>query len=295
MQYLKNIPYIFKLMLLALCLTAFSSAVAQSSVWLVEKDGQKLYLGGTLHVLSSADFPLPDEYEQAYNNSDTLIFETDIKELSNPVNQLAIMTAMTYTDGRTLQSVLSPEVYQMLSTHMQSRGLALNIFQSFSAGGISLMLTVIELQALGLTESGVDEYYYNKAVADNKTLAFFETLDDQLGFLSVLGEGIEDQVVSHSISDLEKLPKLLTEMISQWREGDVEGMDNAMLDEFRSEYPDAYQSLIVNRNTTWLPIIETMLSNDQESEFVLVGVGHMVGSDGLLERLRQWGYKVQQI
>src|SRR5262245_36398242 len=46
-----------------------------SSVWSVEKDGHKLHIGGTIHLLREEDYPLPDVFEQAYAESKKLVFE----------------------------------------------------------------------------------------------------------------------------------------------------------------------------------------------------------------------------
>ncbi|WP_249319722.1 TraB/GumN family protein, partial [Pseudoalteromonas sp. S186] len=44
--------------------------------------------------------------------------------------------------------------------------------------------------------------------------------------------------------------------------------------------PDSYQHVLTARNNNWLPIVEAMYNNDS-SEFVLVGAGHVVGQDSL--------------
>ena len=56
-----------------------SIAIADSSVWKVQSDDSVLYIGGTCHVLRESDFPLPEEFQKAYEASATLVFETDIK------------------------------------------------------------------------------------------------------------------------------------------------------------------------------------------------------------------------
>jgi len=43
----------------------------------------------------------------------------------------------------------------------------------------------------------------------------------------------------------------------------------------------------------WLPQIESMLTTP-EIEMILVGVGHLVGSEGILNQLVERGYKVEQ-
>ncbi len=46
-----------------------------SSVWVAEKDGHAIYLAGTIHLLRKKDYPLPDVFDQAYNDSRRLVFE----------------------------------------------------------------------------------------------------------------------------------------------------------------------------------------------------------------------------
>ena len=38
---------------------------AKGPVWKVSKGGQTVYLGGTIHLLSPSDYPLPEEFEEA--------------------------------------------------------------------------------------------------------------------------------------------------------------------------------------------------------------------------------------
>ena len=41
-------------------------AFADSPVWRVTKGDHVLFIGGTVHLLTQADYPLPDAFEQAY-------------------------------------------------------------------------------------------------------------------------------------------------------------------------------------------------------------------------------------
>lgn len=47
------------------------------------------------------------------------------------------------------------------------------------------MLTMLEYQRLGMSpDYGVDNYFNNKALADNKKIMGLETADEQLGFIT---------------------------------------------------------------------------------------------------------------
>jgi uncharacterized protein YbaP (TraB family) len=75
------------------------SAHADSSVWKVSKGENHIFLGGTVHVLSPADYPLPKEFDQAYTASDVLVFETDMTALEKPAFTQQIMRTLSYRDG----------------------------------------------------------------------------------------------------------------------------------------------------------------------------------------------------
>ena len=75
--------YIFFIALLMGGLTAQAA-----SVFKAEKDGNTVYIGGTVHLLSEKDYPLPSAYSTAYEASDELFFETDVSALANPQTQM---------------------------------------------------------------------------------------------------------------------------------------------------------------------------------------------------------------
>ena len=72
---------ILKTVLLTALSVATLTATAATSIWKVSSGENVLYVGGTLHVLRQSDYPLPVEFDRAYNNADRLYFETDLEQL----------------------------------------------------------------------------------------------------------------------------------------------------------------------------------------------------------------------
>eukprot|EP00752_Nemacystus_decipiens_P018827 g16883.t1 len=247
-----------------------------------------------MHILTAADFPLPPEYDEAYAQADTIYLETDIGAMSSPGFMTKSMAAMSYSDGRTLQSVLEPDTYQQLNQYLSTKGMPIMMLNGFTAGGVSLTITVLELQSLGYTNAGVDQHFYEKAKADGKTLGYFETVDEQLAFIADLGEGNENEIVLYTLTDIARLPELFGAMKTAWLTGDMDTLFEHMIADMKSQFPDAYNSLFLNRNNAWMPDIEAMLQTG-EVEFVLVGAAHMAGADGLLDQLSAKGYKITQL
>lgn len=267
---------------------------AETAVWQVEKDGNRMYLGGTLHLLTADDFPLPEAFDYAYSRAGTVYLETDIGAMNSPEFLSKSMAAMSYRDGRTLETVLEPDTYNQLKRYLAGKGMPIAMLNGLTAGGVSLTITILELQSLGYTNVGVDRHYYSKAWSDGKELGFFETPDEQLSFIAELGEGIEDEMVRYTLADIARLSELFNAMKAQWRNGDMEALFNTMIVDMKDQFPDAYASLFLNRNNAWMPTIEAMAATE-EVEFVLVGAAHMAGPEGLISQLRAKGYKITQL
>lgn len=280
--------------LLLLGLLFVSQALAQSSVWLATKGENKVYLGGTIHMLRANDYPLPSEYETAYAEASELYFEIDIDLMNDPSGQLSMLQRLMYTDGRTLQTVLNDQAYNTLTAYVEKFGMPMFLLQNMKPGMLMSTLELLEFQSRGFTPDGVDMHFHQRAKTDGKTITAFETVDEQVGFIESMGEGEESDYVMLSLRDLEKIDDDIESMISIWRNGSSADLVDLFVDEMEETTPGVYQALLVDRNHKWMPTIEDMF-DDADTELVLVGVAHLVGEDGLVQLLQTKGYQVEQL
>ena len=85
-------------------------------------------------------------------------------------------------------------------------------------------------------------------------------------------------------------------MHAWWRSGDVERLDTGMRADMARKSPQSYKLLDVDRNNAWLPQIEKRLTGSTSNDtLVVVGALHLLGSDGLVEKLKAKGYKVERV
>ena len=85
-----------------------------SSVWVAEKDGNRIYLAGTIHLLREKDYPLPEVFEQAYLDSKKLVFELPSgSEGSGEVAQ-RMQRMGSYPVGDDLSSHIAPDVLKQV-------------------------------------------------------------------------------------------------------------------------------------------------------------------------------------
>ena len=282
-----------KSIFLLITITTGFTLAAETSVWKVDTGSSTLYLGGTFHLLRKSDFPLPQEFNTAYDDSAALVFETDIGRMNDPAIQ-QLMTTKGLLKDKSLRDVLSPETHNDLEKLCNSVGVPIDNLQGFKPSIVLLTIAMIELQKLGITEEGVDMHYYLKAKADGKSTAELEAIEEQIEFITSMGEGNEDAFVKHSIKEMETTEDLLPNLIHIWKTGDRSRLKRELIDPMEKDFPELYKTLIGDRNRNWMPQIVRLLKTT-ETEFVLVGAAHLVGPDGILTTLEKLGYRIEKL
>ena len=272
------------------------SVFAQSSVWKVSKGEGYFYLAGTIHMLTKEDHPLPDEFMAAYNDADEVMFETDLAEVGTPQYQSKMMQTMTYNNGLTLASELTPQIYAELKAFLNTRKIDIANFSTFQPWGVALVLSILEYQRLGMTgEFGVDSYFNHRALQDKKTISSLETPDEQLVALTSMSLIEPNQAIEMSLHDIKYLPEFVGEMKATWRRGDLDGLLKIpLVSQIKTETPAIYKALVVDRNNNWMRVLPTLTSSEG-IEFVMVGAMHLGGKEGLLYLLKQQGFKAEQL
>jgi uncharacterized protein YbaP (TraB family) len=281
-----------KILLAVFLVFAFcAQSQAESSVWKVQKGDSIMYVGGTIHLLRQSDYPLPQEFDKAYSASDMLVFEVDLGMANDPSVQQKLLSKAMYTDGTTVDMHLSADVYQLLNEHCLSNGIPI---KQFKPQIIAVLIDTMELAKLGVAQDGVDMFFYKSATKDNKAIEGLETIDEQIDYLLEMGNGHEDDLVSYTISDLDSTKKNFEIIVDSWKRGDVDKLDRLIIGDIRTEMPDIYKNIITDRNNNWMRVIEKYFENNK-TEFVMVGMAHLVGTDGIIEQMRKKGYKVEKL
>lgn len=279
---------------IALVLLFCPWAAAESSVWKAQKDNSVLYLGGTCHVLREADYPLPAEFDQAYTAADMVVFETDIGSLQEPSMQQKLLTKAIYADGSTIDKHLSAKAFGALSAYCEANGIPLAAFSRFKPSLLMTTLMVLELGKLGVSQQGADQYFHGLAHRDGKAVAGLETVDEQIDYLVSMADGNEDEFVIYSLKDMQTIRQQFEILVQAWRQGNAGKLAELLIGELKTRQPQLYRKLITDRNRYWLPLIDAYQKTPR-TEFILVGVGHLVGPDGIIEALKKNGYRIEQL
>lgn len=281
-----------RLLLLASLLFA-PALLAETSLYEISKGGQKIYLGGTIHVLRNSDYPLPAEFEQAYEKSQVLVVETDIKKSNSPEFGQQLAQAFMYSGGKNLAQDLQPALWQELQAYADKNQFPLGQMSMFKAVFVSLSMSVVEMQKRGYgLGQGVDMYFFQKASLAKKPIQELESADEILTHMNALTGLDANQVIGAALRDVKKMDQALGAALTYWRAGELEQLDHELAIDMRKETPEVYQRLLVDRNQAWLPKIEKLFTTN-ETELVLVGALHLPAKEGLLAQLKARGYHIK--
>jgi uncharacterized protein YbaP (TraB family) len=94
------------------------------------------------------------------------------------------------------------------------------------------------------------------------------------------------------MNEMDHLERNVTKIVRAWQTGDVRSLEGHLLAGMR-DYPEINRKVIEDRNRRWLPQIEALLSRG-ENALVVVGAAHLVGNNGVIQLLKDRGYRVEQ-
>jgi uncharacterized protein YbaP (TraB family) len=275
-------------------LASVNQRFQKSSVWEIGKGEKSFFLGGSIHILREQDLPLPIAFDAAFDKSGILVLEADTGKMSEPEVAAYLQQQLLLPEGITLRSILDKDVYEALEMEFQALGVpSIDAFSLFKPSMVMNVLTFLYIQKFGFMEQGVDDYYLAKAKDAGKATAFLESVESQIDMLVGMGDGYENDYVKYSLEDLEETEAYLNETVAEWREGGA-AVTETILSEMKRDWPVIYKALILDRNNAWIPILENFL-NTEPVEFVVVGLAHLHGPDGLLRHFQNNGYAIRPV
>ena len=258
------------------------------------RQGATVYLVGSVHLLTKDFYPLPAVVEKAYTDSDLLVEEVDMAEMTGPSSQMGMLRKGMQPSSTPLDKVLSPATMDLLAKKAENIGLPLDALKQFKPWLIALTIEAMQWQKQGFDpQLGVDFHFYEKASKDGKAVQGLETVEYQIARFDEMSPELQDHLLAETLKDLDTEQANMNKLMEAWRSGDAPAVERIVLKDLQQE-PQLYQRLLVERNKNWLPKIEALFARPKAA-LVVVGAAHLVGPDGLLAMLKSKGYKVDQL
>ena len=273
-------------------------------LWKVSDADNSVYLLGSFHLLKPGDYPLSKDVDAAFADAESLVFEMSPEEMASPTLAMQMGQAALRRDGTQLDSELPPatvtKLHAWLATNdadVQASGLPPQLLQNFEPWFVGLTISIIQMTRDGLDPKlGLDQHFAAAAKAAGKPTAGLETGAQQIAFLDGMDKHEQLQFLDETLDETGQGKRELEKLHSAWRAGDTATLWNGMAADMQRQYPKLYRHINIERNDAWLPKIEQRLRDPSKDDtLVVVGALHLLGGDGVVEKLRAKGYRVERI
>ena len=271
-----------------------TAAQTRNFAWRVTGRDGAIYLVGSVHLLTKDFYPLHVALESTYQDSDLLVEEVDIAEMTGPGAQMAMLQKGMQPSSTPIEKVLSPTTMALLQKKAADLNLPIDALKQFKPWMIALTIEAMQWMKAGFDpQLGLDMHFYEQAKKDNKTVQGLETVEYQLARFDEMPLELQDHLLAETLKELDTEQASMSKLIESWRTGDAPAVEKIVLKDLQQE-PQLYQRLLVERNKNWMPKLEALFTRRTRA-LVVVGAAHLVGPDGLLAMLKAKGFRVEQL
>jgi uncharacterized protein YbaP (TraB family) len=265
------------------------------ALFVIRDEDSTMYLFGTVHVRRPGSAWGGANAQAALAEADEIWTEVEMTEDANTrLAQLMLQYGMA-PEGEPLSAILNEDERTRLARTLQRYGIPVERFERMRPWLAAIMLSVMPMIQAGYDpNAGVDQAIDAFGDANGKRMRAFETMEQQIGFLANMSPEVQRQMLIESISEGSKDASDLDSMSDEWARGDIEALERSVVDETRTQFPEVYDVLFVQRNNAWIEVLVRELDGSGV-DFVAVGAGHLLGEHGLVEQLRARGLNVERV
>jgi len=244
------------------------------------------YLFGTFHLMCAGDIHFSEPLKNALKNSKEMYMEMD---MDDPSTLFSGLLYLNMKNGVKLRDLYSEKDYERLEKYFNDT-LHTPLIMLQNAKPYFLVALLYPKMLNCASPSGVEEELVKLAKEDKKEIQGLETMQFQASVFDSIPYDWQAKELLKNIDSSLQYKKEFDTMLMVYK--------NQRLDDIgrlfnKSEFGSAAfeDLLITNRNKNWVGQLKKIMNN--ESVFVAVGAGHLVGDNGLISLLRKEGYSVE--
>ena len=252
-----------------------------------------VYVFGSIHLAKASFYPLSMQVERAYTQAATVAVEADVTDAVASKNALPLLS---YVSPDKIQNHLSATTWQSLQAFA---GPAVEQLQGFKPAVAAMGITLGVFAQQGYDPAyGIDLHFIHRAKADKKKLLELESLAFQAGVLGGLTDQEGDALINQSLEALRngEAVRDAERMIAMWQVGDALGLAGLFTEATNKDAgtQKLMKLLLDDRNVGMAQKISRLLLAGEKA-FVVVGAGHLTGTNSIIDLLQKQGVQVRQL
>jgi uncharacterized protein YbaP (TraB family) len=264
---------------------------ASPPLWVVRAGTATVYLLGTVHTLPEHVEWRSETIANAAKSADTFVFEVpegpkEIDEATRFIKERGLLPP-----GQYLPDLLSPAAAKNYDSACALAGMPARCLSDKRPWLAAVVLTASYLSERHLTDVATpDEVMLNDALRDGKALRYLDTTREQLEFLARFDQTMGLRGFSAMLEDFHNQPMREDALVNAWIKGDTEELARLVARGMEDD-PEG-MNLLTSHDRRWAGQIEKMIA-EGHTYFVVVGIAHLVGANGVPALLRADGYGVE--
>ena len=289
------------LFLSLLSILSFANEARVIMLWKIEHSSldKPSFLFGTYHSRDKEINDLPRKVLQVLESTQTLYTETTMTKKSHE----SIQDFMQASHLLPLRKRLSSSTYKRLQEYINSENIPLTEHQlsQFKTWAIALLLTNYAESKTNPQVLFMDERLVKSAKERSIPSLGLETPEEQLIYFNILTSQEQELLLIDSMNQAKNDP--YSKALKKWYiKGELQGF-SALQDSFKDKDPHInalddklLDALLTERNTRFLERIHLILQkHPKENYFFAVGAGHLAEKNGLIQALKNKGYRINKV
>ena len=269
-----------------LALTTTSVAFAEPPLWVVKNGKAEVFLFGQMGVKADTQWQSAKIWK-AFDKSTELWTENPQEHRNLDPNLLNELSK----NAHPLSDLLSASDLARFQAALKKAAVPPGAVNSLNA--YVLLDDVLEKRA-DIDAGNVPERLFAKRAAESgKPIhSEFESLEAQLRFSAALPDAVQAGLIKRALDDLDAGAPAMNARIAAWNADNL-ALETAYVEHNCNLFPEMCRAIGTERNAEWVTRIKEMLSKPG-TYFVCAGIGHFVGSDGIVAQLEAAGIRVKR-
>ena len=265
------------------------------------------YIVGTYHLAPASFVDSIPGMRQAMADCQQVYGELPMDDMLGQDSLQMMQQAMLLPDGMTLDSLLTADEMSRLNVYLKglfgmdlTNPMLAQQMGRMSPSALSTALTLLNYMKKGGNvdvQNGFDNFFQKEARTQGKVVGGLETMAFQINVL-FKGKSLERQkeLLMCQVDNADAMDEMTEGIVQAFFAQDLEAIEEAMNKKMHNSCdatPEEEAALIYDRNAAWVKKMPAIMAG--KPTLFAVGAAHLPGGRGVLNLLRQAGYKVEGI
>ena len=255
--------------------------------------GGKVYLLGSMHVGAEEMYPLDPYINEAFINANYLFVEVKQNDKTIMAMNKALFQSGRYEDNDSISGHITPETYTQMQEWLKTYQMPIDSLDKYKPWVAALNLSMFELMQLGFSPMyGIDKHFESKAKRMSKQIYSLEGVSEQIGVLKFDENNYQENFLKMVMGSKKGTKSDMDILVNAYKEGNVTYFEQEILAPINS-YPKIKELMLTKRNEKMLDKIQRYIKSKKGRKyFIVVGLAHLIGEEGLVELIKAKGYQI---